>query len=606
MATPDYQIFYGKYPDNTPNEIPTVHIKTFSGLKFSMEAGKPGEPKVDGISFTLQNFDHNGNERYDDGWFDSNSRSKAEGGLFPGQLFFNVQIPDTGAQFAGVLDTKKYSAYRNEVTVDVKSLLELTRDNNLTMLQEINLGQCEFYNPLRNFNGTDLRDDPIHAQYMVCSTTHDMNGRQRLIEHFGYTDIGQVPVGAPEGITVGGSTYEDPPFYEGLAFVKVNNITLLVTLQIGHTGDWIDVYFWHMNNDNITVDGGKILQRGRFFGNEEGDDLQPIGYNVTLYLPNVGYTPTVMINEAEMSNDFFIGGIRTTAPNFNTNSFSVRESAAFGDYIDLFDYTVDRLKVNLFNRYYFGIPDNFTKSFNRDLYAFWADLIMFGWDDNTSDLMVNLAMAVNSYLFMNEQGKIVFQDRIKHTAALPGTLPDGTFEVQLKDIKPLGSQDNSYGFDSFSVEYTDRIPVNNVEAAENITISVDADGIREEPALRNTNLTIAIYRTDNLGVPPANNGLPMLRRTPVSSLFPGPADMMTHFIEQPEQQTQHFAKSLTYPLTTWKIQWDMTKYPAAGIGKYFWLNWGPENRVYLIRQITHDPDRLLHKMEVQQVGVWNG
>lgn len=600
MENSAYRIYHGKYPDLIINEIPNKNIKSVDGLQFSMEAGKPGEPKVDGISFTLENLDYNGNERYDDAWVDNNSRSQAEGGLFPQQLFFSVEIPDSDVAFTGVLDTKKYSAYRNEVVVSVKSLLELTRDNNLKMLNEIRLGSCEFYDPLDNFSGTDLNGDPIYAQYMVCSILHDMTGRQRLIEHFGYSDISQVPEGAPDGYSPG---YDGPLFFDGLAFLKVNEITLLVNLQIGRTG-YIDLYFWHMNNDNITAEEGVILQRGRFFRNEEGDDLDPVGHDVTVYLPNVGHTPTVMINSTEMSSDFFIGGIRTTDPDFSTGSFSVKESGEHGDYIDLFNYTTDYLQESLFSRYYFGPAGNFVKSFSRDLYVFWADLIMFGWAANTSDVMVNLATAVNSYLFMNEQGKIVFQDRIKHTASLPGGLPPGAFEANLEDIQPLGSQDNSYGFDSFQIEFGDRIPVNNVEADEKHTITVDETGEREEPALRNTTLDIGIYRTDNLGSPPVANGLPLLRRTPISSLFPGPSGMMDSFIDQPVAQAKRFAQSLSYPLTIWNIQWDMTKYPDAGIGGYFYVDWDSEKRVYLIRQITHDPDQLLHKMEVQEVGLF--
>src|SRR5699024_3078473 len=109
MATPTYRILYGKYPDKLTNEIPNGHIMDMSGLQFRMEPGKPGEPKVDEVSFTLKNLDHAGAEIYPRSWFENAARSAAEGASVPLQLFFRIEMPDYGAHgFTGVLRKKSY------------------------------------------------------------------------------------------------------------------------------------------------------------------------------------------------------------------------------------------------------------------------------------------------------------------------------------------------------------------------------------------------------------------------------------------------------------------------------------------------------------------
>lgn len=649
---PIYRIYYGKYPDQLTNEIPNEHITNVEGLQFRIEPGKPAEPKIDEVNFRLKNLDHNGEEIYPREWFQQQSLSHENGAVAPLQLFFRIEMVEYGQKgFTGVVSNKKYGKWRESVEVTVKDPRSLIRESDVYMLKPFTFEQFsisdryetqsksfpDFWDTGFDLEGTELTDDVLKMGSAIEtskeSTWDEVHFDHDYFDHRNFNQLmndyqpnfGAVAIGDTGNDRVNTTdTYRSTYVQIGESTILTRIFESIVAYGRKISADPTEYEYWavyqlwvvHANNGNIQdEEGNTILERGRFFADDKGNEIKPgEKYDVTIYDPNFGFDNDILLDEPRGFSDedsvHYVNGYPVTIRQ-DEETYDI--SSAEG-YFDTLSETLLTFEDELYSRYY-GDPNNvelfdYDKATTYNRQAFRADLMLFGWmDTNPTDIIVNLAMQLNCYLYFNEAGKIVFHHRLLHEDYLPDQLPPGAFEVQLQDIEPIGEQKDDYGFDSYKIEYTDRIPINNVESDNTKKRYVGSDGIRNRPALRSSDITINAYRSDDLGVPTRNFAydMPVFRYSPASDDhggIPGVSDGIDNFIPMPEQQAQNFAKSWQYPVSLWPIQWDMPKYPQTGIGKYFWVDWGSENRVYFIRDITHDADKLLHKMEVQLVGVY--
>jgi hypothetical protein len=650
MANPAYHIYYGKYPDKCTQEIPSAHIKSLDGLQYRIEPGKPGEPKMDGVSFVLQNLASDGSERYPRSWFDSNSRSEAEGASVAHQLFFKITWLDK--HFIGLLDEYSYSTYRQEVTVKLKSMLSLIGDSKKRIFKPFEFTGCKLSDKTKNddFNlenlpkGTDLEDNSLIDESLSFSaifqtekihiegdfpnitlnpepnfTDHPYIKHRKLNEklHNGTIDL----VTDPKG----GTSWSD----RRLAFIKIGEITLLTWLieyiswySSGERQIRFDygLQINHAANGNYTGNDDTVLERAHFFADQKGTQLQTgQQYDVTILDYDIeSNEPHIMMKK---------WGPFADDPPKIMNGYEIELSTADWPYTytirNSFTGVTDTLSTldllfnqHLFENYYEGSSDlfDYDNISDKRRYAFWPDIALYGWaESDLGALLVNLATQLNGYLFYDEIGKINLQDRLLHNDYLPGSLPPEAFEVDLGDIKPLGFDSSQKGFESYSIKVKDRIPIDNLQSDKERTEIIDSGGWRDKPSLRNTDLTVKNYRTDDLGVPNQGDDIitKIFRYSPDDPKFDTigspPADL-DYYLPTPEWQAQQFAKSYQYPVEIWQIQWDMTTYPNAAIGGYFYVSWPDETdaRVYFIREITHDPEHLLHKIKAQEVGVYSG
>lgn len=650
MMEPVYRIYYGKYPDALDKEIPNEQISDVQGLQFRIEPGKPAEPKIDEVDFELKNLDHQGNEIYPDSWFEQESLSVEDGAVAPLQLFFRVEMTDFNNRgFTGVVSKKSYGKWRETVTVTIKDPRSLISESNTYMLKPFSFNQKEllekgetqdttagfpdFWDTGFDLEGTEVTDEYLQFNVLKSPTAeswsevefeHDYPHHRNLHEvmhdnppDYGTqlleNDTGNDRINATDTfrstyVQIGENTILTRVFESVVAYIRVleRDGDGIPT----ETEQWAVLQMWvvHAKNGNYTTESeDTVLERGRFFEDDKGTDL----------VVNQKYSVTIYDYRYD-DNDVLLD----QPPNFDdgdmtyTNGYAIELNAAGDEYdisnsfgaFNVLDVTITAFEDHLYLGYYDGdTVDLFELSKIPDDHgwAYWADLMLFGWlDTEPTDILINLAMQLNCYLYFNEDGQIVFHDRLYHEDYLPDDLPPEAFEVQLQDIDPIGDQEDTYGFDSYKVEYSDRIPINNVESDYSRKQYVGAEGLRNRPALRSSDLTIEVYRSDDLGVPTLNDPVEQLvfRYSPDSEEFVG---SLNDFIPTPEIQAQNFAKSWNYPVSLWPIKLDLNKYPASGIGKYFWVTRDGENQVYFIRDITYKQNWSV-QIEAQKVGTWNG
>ena len=659
-----YTIHYGKYLDELTNEIPVEHIVSCDGLTYEIEPGKPGEPKVNEIRFTLANLEHDGTQRYDTTFFENNSRSQAEGGILPLQIFFKVTVTISGAVFTGIMNGRSYGKWDETVDITIQDIRGSITESKLRFFKPITLqnaylldkdDQGSADNPLNP--GIDLNGDSFGHEMLTFQLHQEQDENQNPYREptepaditpdylslynnvFGpYSFDISKPSAPAVGDTNSNTSVDDKTFN---CFVQIGDNTLLTKLRVylkktfeyeivgSPSGDQhylrkrvdFDLFVWHMKNSNYSYQGRTILERGRFFEKGSGNDLsKQTSYNVTVLGFDHGFNDDIVIQELNMPAWDFIGGApyNDDGSNINIRNSALDKDPYFnpgvqdGDVIDLLGNTIYYLDKSLFAHFYNNASnaDNFeaSKAPSNGRYAFWADILMFGWlNQEVTEILVNLATQLNCYLFYNEAGKVALQDRLLYESYLPGSLPPNAFEVDLADIQPLGSKSDQDGFNSYDIEYSDRIEINNVASDETVKVPVDKNGIRNTASNRSTNYNVKNYRTSDLGVPALNDPVGQLRYrySPDDPNFGISGVSLSDFIPKPVHQAQQFARSWSYPVITWRIQWDIHRYPDAGIGQYFYVNWGNTNKVYFIRQITHDPDQMLHKLEVQEIGVYS-
>ena len=629
MADPTYRIYYGKYPDLTPNEIPTAHIREVNFPSYKIEPGKPGEPKVASLSFTLENFNHDGSERYDRAWVEANSRTEGEGATLPDQLFFKVVVTGTNIEYVGVLSGTKYDAYRTSVSFTIKSIFDFIKDSNLVFLKPFKLtGMLLDFaddggsgsNPRIPLDGYDLEGNDISISILKFSypglgyKESGLDVSKELstyLAHLGWNPDHLNPPAVPDGADI--STDEFTRIRQ--AYIQIGETTLLTEVnesftKYRNTSDelYIDyrINIIEARNGNITINDNTTLERGRFFINDEvltDDDI----VDIIIWDYDFGNDPDIIRtqNDTPHSSSDFAHGVPYE---IESDKIQLQNTDSIPVYFNVMSVSIYDLNQKLLTNYYSGSPSlfDYSKASSKFRYAFYSDVSQFGWIDNSiSDFLVDLSIQTNSYLFISESGKIVFQNRLLHEDILPGTLPLDAFEIQLEDIKPLGSEDDSKGFTSYEITYNDILEINNQRSEQEFKAFVSKDGELSSSRLRNSSLEVKNYRTSNLGVPGSNDpeGMPVFRYSPEDAAFPGLLDL-DDFIPDPITQAQNFAKSFSYPVEIWDIQIPMLSYPYAGIGKYCWVERSGLNKVYFIREFHPNPDQLTIGIKAQFVGVY--
>jgi hypothetical protein len=635
---PKYRIYYGKYPDTCTIEIPNTHIRSVNFPSYRIEPGKPGEPKIDSYSFVLENFNQDGSERYDTAWFETNSRSSAEGATIPFQLFFRIIVADTNIDYVGVMDRKKPGRWNETVEVSVKHILTMALDGNKRMLKRFSFSGLRQYTGTGDYvdtslvEGQDVEGNDIEVESMtlwVQSVVPEFQStlaaaksdpvltnmlNHEFLTHLGLNDIDDWTISAG----VQEIMYEDPR----IAFVKIGEITMLTLIEVfretNYQTNGNDQYrivagwgfnVWHANNSNIDEDDQLVLQRGRFFKDKNGTEFSSSDLiDVDIFDFNQGFDQDILVHQDDHNLDqLWLHGVRYTT---SSGDFTLLISALDYDVVDILELTTSSISSHLF-------ADLFSSSITSDdlfytsnkgsgVYVFFADIMQYGWmNDSIGEVLVDLAMQTNSYLFVNEAGKIVFQDRLKHDSTLPDALPSGAFELQLSDINPLGTIDDSRGFESYEIAFKDRLEINNQELSTSYKKFVDQNGEVANASLRNSKVTIGNYRTSDLGVPGNNDhpDMPVFRYSPDHASFPLVLDL-EDFIPDPVTQAQRFAASFSYPVRIWDVEISMAKYSQPGIGKYCWVSENGVNNVYLIKELHPNPDRMIWGLKLQYVGVY--
>jgi len=642
---PAYRIYYGKYLDAITNEIPTSHIVSVDGIQFKIEPGKPAEPKIDDVRFTLSNLAHDGAERYGRSWFEANVLTEAEGAIVPDQMYFKVDITQTGKHFTGILRKKKYGRFRETIDITIEDVRVLISQSeyhffkpftfeDITLILKADSSASNNDLP----DGVDLDGDPISQEKLFFGVVLSGFGADEDTEFEDeYTLHADLRGHATTHDPNPSSNPEEQRVFERYrnAFVKIGDNTILTRIfeyiiQLDYYDEFDGSYlasklqlyinpFHAINGNPPTVQGNKILERGRFFADDQGNHLaEDERYTVTIYDYDHGFSDDILISKEDGPFDYdtddvtFMHGCNVIFSGGDPpTQYDVLTS--FESHFDTLSLMTAAINGKLLSRFYqdaeaADIMDT-SKAPDDKREAFWADLILYGWsEDKINDIFVNTATQTNCYIYYDEEGKIVFHDRLHHEQYLPGSLPPDAFQVEVGDINPLGSYEENNGFDSYTIEYADRIEINNVESDNTREAIVDEQGTRQKASVRNTGLEIKNYRSSDLGVPNMDSPyeLPKFRYSPDDPDFYGNGIGLdlSAFLPTAVEQAQNFAKAWKYPELLWKIKWDMNKYPDAGIGRYFWVAWPDENSVYMIRQITHDPDKMEHRMEVQKVGVY--
>jgi hypothetical protein len=637
---PKYRIYYGKYPDTCTNEIPNTHIRSVNFPSYRIEPGKPGEPKIDSYSFVLENFNQDGSERYDTAWFETNSRSSAEGATIPFQLFFRIIVADTNIDYVGVMDRKKPGRWNETVEVSVKHILTMALAGNKRMLGNFSI-KASLYaidtQPIGTIEGGyDLENVAIDFE-MLDFTLNRLLLRDLDEENF-ETDLRSnsnflsfinndwfVHLGKNVASDFGNfSSYgQTNTLYNETrpCFVKIDDQVILTKVVFKileklfetSTTDYIcyaTAEIWHAANSVIDEDNVIVLPRGRFYSDSKGTDFAvKDSFEITFLDTNLGNDADIIVqnDHSLFVTDQWIHGVEYEEV---SNYLNLKNASSNISVVNIVEETAKALVENLFDDLFSGSL-SLSSIFDIDgtgkgKHVFFADIMQYGWmNDSIGEVLVDLAMQTNSYLFVNEAGKIVFQDRLKHDSTLPDALPSGAFELQLSDINPLGTIDDSRGFESYEIAFKDRLEINNQELSTSYKKFVDQDGEVANASLRNSKVTIGNYRTSDLGVPGNNDhpNMPVFRYSPDHASFPLVLDL-EDFIPDPVTQAQRFAASFSYPVRIWDVEISMAKYSQPGIGKYCWVSENGVNNVYLIKELHPNPDRMIWGLKLQYVGVY--
>src|SRR5699024_7197819 len=102
-------------------------------------------------------------------------------------------------------------------------------------------------------------------------------------------------------------------------YVKIGHQTIFTTIKIdvnqifdvglGFYANWISLLVYQAKNGNIEESNNTILERGRFFSDISGEDLQKgQEYEITLIDSNRGYDEHIMLNKSDMPSDQYMFG----------------------------------------------------------------------------------------------------------------------------------------------------------------------------------------------------------------------------------------------------------------------------------------------------------
>ena len=285
------------------------------------------------------------------------------------------------------------------------------------------------------------------------------------------------------------------------------------------------------------------------------------------------HNPFGGILKAHLSNRGRINIIDTIHENVNNKIVQDYILDPYGDF-DIFDTS---LIMN----------DNFKT-------CFVSDVVHYGFaDEEIKDVIVNVARQINCYLYSNEEGKITFQPRDKFKEIQDENKVDQFKQILYSDFELTSGKEYGYGKLFYSIEYNDKLEVNNLQSSDSIKRIVGRKGITHR-SVSPRSLEISNYRTSDLGVP---DGITLAENENVN--FPILRDRIRkdqedHFIMLPEQQAQLFARSYPYPTVILPIRLDVLfnkgmAYNDLSIGSIVYIiNENDEYEIFLIKEISYN------------------
>ncbi len=647
VTKPAIQIFYGKYLDAITNEIPADHIPVEKNGPFqiTLEPGKPNFPTNDTATITLANLDADGTELYPKQWFIDESKSEAEGAVYPFELFFRVYTYGEAA-FTGIYGEKKYSINNDEVTISLNSIVGLL-DKKDRALKGVNYSNIQIYQTLDDtsddyVSGEDLNGDPIGFSTMSfylfverdirwVTDEDEVKSSPEFLEFMELDIIKYLNLDNPDLYATGAPGVQETVYeYYHSLFIQINDQTILTTVLIG-VYDFLGygspknydlrlgIKVFHANNTNYETADFIILQRGRFF-KENGESYSsisgvemsanPEAVNLTVYLPSNDYYKKSLIKDGFLNGTTFMHG----TPVVGLNPFVIQASALNTDYIDVFSYTLE--SISEFYSNFFETPGSadffdITNVLSAGRKAFIADALMFNWigeKNTTKDLIVSLARQTNCYLYADAMGKIVYQSRSLHDDDyVSETTPASAVDLDSSDYFFSSGQTEDFGFDTFEIEIpADIVEINNLVSDQDQLIYVNENGEVDQPGLRNTRLELSNFRLYNLAVPEEKyaSNLPLFRKSPEDNTFPGyTANLMGDFIQHPVTLAAAYAKRFVWPTEFIYPKLPGQHYPTIKEGGLMYRDKDGVRTIYLVTRIDRSAE-MFKTIELKKEAEW--
>lgn len=659
VTKPAIQIFYGKYLDAITNEIPADHIPVEKNGPFgiTLEPGKPNFPTNDTATITLANLDADGTELYPKQWFIDESKSEAEGAVYPFELFFRVYTYGEAA-FTGIYGEKKYSVNNDEVTISLNSIVGLL-DKKDRALKTLKFNQADLISkdaaPTHdmdsgvdlNGNATDHESLKFRIDYSVYEGQTGSSNQLAidfLESYFANSEIlthlriDLTTLSFDEANSDGNNdVYNYTKKFS--CFVKIKEQTVLTRVDLVlelHYGDanptpgsfapsaivQLDLDIYHAKNTNETIGGRKVLQIGRFFEDSDGSDLTTSNkYDIVIHSPNRPGNSDCFLNAVDLNFSevlvvaFDQGWIHGTRWDFTTGSdWEVLESELNRDYFDVFELTLD--SISKFYKSFYSNPVNadffdITNAGTTGRKAFIADALMFNWigeKNTTKDLIVSLARQTNCYLYADAMGKIVYQSRSLHEDDyISETTPSSAVDLDSSDYFFSSGQTEDFGFDTFEIEVPlDIVEINNLVSDQDQLIYVNENGEAYQPGLRNTDLELSGFRIYDLAVPQTEyvDEFPLWRLSPSDPSFPSyTADLMDEFLQQPVALASGYAKRFVWPTEFIYPKLPGQHYPTIKEGGLMYRDKDGVRTIFLVTRIDRSTE-MFKTIELKKEAEW--
>lgn len=266
-------------------------VEEFSDIGHKMEPGEPNVPTSDKISIVLANLDPEGNQRYPYSFWLNARRTVEEGGTLTMEIFFRVEVGGA-TEFIGVYDSTSYGIRDEKVTISIKDLSDIIRQDKRRMLKTFELNNAEIHalgapNDTENFNMLPDLTDHVGASVEHEAITFQLIG-----------DVVQTR-GADRVVDNDPALTFSHPFFKHIGAGREVDIdvTRNMYIQIGETTLFTRCRYWSSFNQfgrntssffyltvyhsKEAIIGGNIIPRGRFFRNDDLEALE-VGNKVNL------------------------------------------------------------------------------------------------------------------------------------------------------------------------------------------------------------------------------------------------------------------------------------------------------------------------------------
>lgn len=286
MALQHCRVWMGKFLDDITTLIDPQHyiIDEFSPIGHAIEPGEPNLPTADEMTIVLANLSPTGVQRYPYTFWRDNSRTPEEGGTLPIEIFFRVEILGK-TEFLGVYDSVSYGTRDEKLSLTIKDLAGLLKDDKRRMLRTFELPELEVISADPADTGNNLLPQAVdHAGTPIEHEALTFTLFDRTAASPGVNRVSR-----PRGMDVNhafirhlGIRLDDPAFD-----LDTYDVTRNVFVQIGETTLFTRVRFWglagvvgttsfsrlHMTVYHWKNPVGSTIPRGRFFKSDQLDAI---------------------------------------------------------------------------------------------------------------------------------------------------------------------------------------------------------------------------------------------------------------------------------------------------------------------------------------------